>query len=330
MRADWTFRHLLTAVLTARRTLLIAGWMATGGWIAVGQEKPTSDAGKDFTISADVQLVVLDVSVRDKDGGFVSGLERNQFKVYENGKLQTISQFSNKEQPVTVGLVIDNSGSMRPKRPEVVTAALIFIGASNPLDEMFVINFNDTVRHGLPDTVLFSDDIQQLRSALWKGDATGRTALYDAVLAGLKQLDMGRQSKKTLIVVSDGGDNISKAGFKEVMSQVLESRATIYTIGIFDENDPDRNPGVLRRLAEVSGGVAYFPAKLSEVTDICRQIAKDIRSRYTVAYVPQDVGHPGIKHIKVEVGPSERGKLIAHTRTSYVIGQQTASADRKP
>jgi VWFA-related protein len=185
-----------------------------------------------------------------------------------------------------VGLVVDNSGSMAPKRPDVITAALVFVGASNPADEVFVVNFNDKVLKGLPDTVLFSDDIAQLRAALWKGPSQGRTALYDAIMDSLHILDMGRQAKKTLIVTSDGGDNNSKHNFRDVMDAVLASRATIYTVGIFDTDDPDRTPDVLKKLANVSGGVVYFPEKPKEVLDICRQIAKDTRSRYTLAYVP--------------------------------------------
>jgi len=309
-----------------KNVLLLTCWLSLSGW-TYGQQTSEPQAGEDFKISATVDLVVLDVSVKDKQGGFVSGLNKDDFRVFENGKLQTITQFSNKDQPVTVGLVVDNSGSMAPKRPQVVTAALVFVGASNPLDEMFVLHFNDKVEHGLPDLVLFSDDIQQLRAALWRGPAAGRTALYDAVLAGLHQLDMGRQAKKTLIVISDGGDNISKHTFRDVMDAVLASRATIYTVGIFDQDDPDRNPDVLKKLAQVSGGVAYFPENLDAVLGICRQIAKDIRSRYTLAYAPQDLNHPGAKHIKVEAVSPDRGKLSARTRTSYVIPNVQA-ADR--
>ncbi len=321
------------------RAVVLFAFCAIGGWMAQAQqaekatpaenspEKGERQESQEFTISANVELVVLDVSVRDRQGGFVSGLQKDDFKVFENGKPQTITQFSNTDQPVTVGLVVDNSGSMAPKRPDVITAALVFVGASNPADEVFVVNFNDRVLKGLPDTVLFSDDIKQLRAALWKGPSVGRTALYDAVLDALHILDMGRQAKKTLIVISDGGDNISKHNFHDVMDAVLASRATIYTVGLFDTEDPDRNPDVLKKLAHVSGGVAYFPEKPKEVIDICRQIAKDVRSRYTIAYVPQDLGRPGVRHIRVEAVSADRGKLTARTRTSYLI-PAVQSADR--
>src|SRR5579862_7012781 len=229
-------------------------------------QKSAATAGngqeQDFTIRTTSRLVLLDVSVKSKDGGFVSGLAQDNFKVYENGKLQQITQFANADIPVTVGILVDESGSMRPKRSEVIAAAVEFIKGSNPQDEVFVINFNEKARHGLPDTVLFSDNINQLRAALWQGIPEGRTALYDAIEMALHQTDMGRRDKKTLLVISDGGDNISMHKLPHVMHDVLESIVTIYTIGIFDEDDPERNPGVLRQLAQVSGGGAYFPKTL--------------------------------------------------------------------
>jgi Ca-activated chloride channel family protein len=216
---------------------------------------------------------------------------------------------------------------MQPKRPEVVTAALAFIAASNPQDEVFVINFNEKPYRGLPDTMLFTDDTQQLRSALWRTPPEGRTALYDAIMSGLHQLSMGRRDKRTLIVISDGGDNVSKHTFKDVMDDVLESLATIYTIGIFDEDDPDRNPGVLSRLARVSGGEVFFPSKLEEIVPICRQIAKDIRTRYTIGYVPTMGQGKGIRHLKVEAASPDRGKLLARTRTSYMFNEQAGDRE---
>lgn len=310
--------------------LLATGWPLKSLQQSFPQLPPPPADKSDFTIKAEVNLVLLDVSVRDAKGGFVSGLEKGAFTIYEDGKAQTVTQFASNDIPVTVGLVVDNSGSMRPKKPDVVTASLVFIQASNPLDEMFVINFNDTVRRGLPDMVPFTDDATKLRAALVRTDPAGRTALYDAILAGLNQLEMGRKDKKTLIVISDGGDNISTHDFGEVMRQVLESRATIYTIGVFDETDPDKSPDVLRKLANTSGGVAYLPKKLNEIVPICKQIAKDIRTRYTIGYVPSALEHRGTRHIKVAVNSPNHEKLIARTRTSYQVPTTPAeSAERR-
>jgi VWFA-related protein len=278
---------------------------------------------RDYKISTTTRLVLLDVGVRQSSGGFVSGLTKDNFHVFEDGKPQVITQFADADIPVTVGIAVDESGSMRTKRPEVITAAMGFLSASNPQDEMFVLNFNEKVSHGLPDTVLFSDNYIQLRQALWSGAPEGRTALYDAIVTGLKQLEMGRKDKKTLIVISDGGDNVSTATLKDVMNMVLKSVATIYTIGIYSEDDPDKNPVVLKRLASVSGGEFYQLPKLEEIVPVCQKIAKDIRTRYTIGYVPSESGKP-IRHIKVTASSPDHPKLIVNTRTSYKMEEETA------
>lgn len=276
-----------------------------------------------FRLSATAELVLLDVGVKDAAGDHISNLNKDNFKVYEDGKLQKITQFASDDLPVTVGLVIDTSGSMRSKYNHVMMAALTFIQASNQKDEVFVVNFGDRVRSGLPDDVPFTADIRQLRTALSLGVPAGRTALYDAILASLRHLEKGNRERKALVLVSDGGDNSSTHGSEEVMQVVQESRATIYTIGIFDADDPDRNPGLLRRLAHVSGGESFLPGDLSEVSGICRQIANDIRTRYTVAYVPVRSGELGsMRKIKVTASIPGGHKLVVHTRTSYVLPSQ--------
>ncbi|HUA22024.1 MAG TPA: VWA domain-containing protein [Bryobacteraceae bacterium] len=278
-----------------------------------------------YTISTTSRLVLLDVSVKDSAGGFVSGLTKENFKVYEDGKLQQISQFASVDIPVTVGILVDESGSMRNKRPEVITAALAFIQASNPMDEIFVINFNEHPYRGLPEGVLFSDDPRQLRQALGQGDPEGRTALYDAITMGLHQLELGRRDKKTLVLISDGGDNHSKSTLPEVTHDVLASIATIYTVGIYDPQDPEKNPGVLRRLAQLSGGSFHFPEKLDEIVPICRRIAKDIRTRYTIGYVPAAEGRAQ-RHIKVVALAADGHKLNVRARTSYWYGSPDSGA----
>lgn len=281
-----------------------------------------------FKLSATAELVLLDVRVKDAAGEHISNLSKDNFKVYDDGKLQRITQFASDDLPVTVGLVIDTSGSMRSKYADVVTAALSFIQASNREDEMFVVNFGDHVRSGLPDEVPFTADIRQLRTALSWGKPEGRTALYDAILFSLRHIEKGRSERKALLLVSDGGDNSSTHGAEEVMRMVQESRATIYAIGIFDADDPDRNPALLRRLAHVSGGEVFFPEQLSEVLSICRQIANDIRTRYTIAYVPVRSGEQGsVRKIRVAASTSNGHKLIVHTRTSYVLPPQRFLAD---
>lgn len=300
---------------------LLASFAALAGQQSPDRQLPDQD----FTIRTTSRLVLLDVSVKDPKGGFVSGLTQDAFHVFEDGKAQTISQFANSDIPVTVGILVDESGSMRTKRPEVITAALSFVTASNPQDEVFVLNFNEKVHRGLPDTILFSDNITKLRTALWSGAPEGRTALYDAIMSGLRQLEMGRRDKKTLVVVSDGGDNISTATLSDVVKSLRESVATVYTIGVFDPEDPDKNPAVLRRLATISGGEVYFPERIEDVVPVCKKIAQDIRTRYTIGYVPS-AGGKQLRHIKVTVNPADHGKLIARTRTEYTFNEE--SADR--
>jgi VWFA-related protein len=306
------------------RWLLVVVLLCTG---LAGFSSSQIQPDQDYTIRTTSRLVLLDVSVKDRSGQFVSGLKKDNFKIYEDGRAQTITQFGSADTPVTVGIVVDESGSMLPKRGEVIAAALQFIEASNPKDEIFVVNFNDTARLGLPDKVPFSDDVQQLRAALWRGYPEGRTALYDAIELAIHKLEQGRRDRKAMVVISDGGDNVSRIRFPEAMHDVLASLATIYTVGIFDEDDPERNPSVLKRLSQVSGGAAYFPSTLQEVVPVCRQIAKDIRQRYTIGYVPAAEGKAE-RHVKVDA-LSDSHKLLVRTRSSYYFAPEHEATNRK-
>lgn len=279
----------------------------------------------EFKISTDVELVLLDVSVKDSKGGYVSGLSKNNFRVYENGLLQKITVFASDDVPVAVGLVMDDSGSMHSKRPELVTAGLAFVGASNPHDQIFVVNFNDQVRRGLPENAPFSDDVNLLSAALSKDSPEGRTALYDAIVFALHHLESGQRDKKTLVVVSDGGDNVSTHSLKELMRLIQESRATIYTVGIFDIDDPDRNPQVLQRIANASGGECFLPERFDQIVPISKKIAKDIRNRYTIGYTPARTDKKGgLRKIHVTAAAPDHEKLIVRTRTGYLLPERWA------
>ncbi len=275
---------------------------------------------QDVKFSSTANFVLLDASVKNSKGGYAAGLAKDNFQIYENGKVQTISHFSREDVPVTVGLVVDTSGSMASKYSQVVTAALAFITASNPKDEIFVVNFNDAVTQGLPPTLPFTDDIGKLRAALSMAKPQGRTALYDAIAIALKHLEQGQRDKKTLVLISDGGDNHSTHTLDEVKRMVEESRATIYTIGLFDESDQDRNPHVLRQLSGVSGGETYLPKEVSEVLEICRHVASDMRARYTIGYAPVgDETKGSLRKIKVVATQPDGQKLVVRTRTSYLV-----------
>ena len=236
------------------------------------QENPPSQVRESdpYTISVKVDMVVLHASVRNRKGILVSGLGKDNFQVYEDGVPQQIKYFSHEDIPVTVGLVVDNSGSMRPKRPEVIAAALAFARSSNPEDQMFAVSFNENVSFGLPADQPFTDNVAQLETALSRIAADGMTALYDAVAAGLEHLKKGNRDKKVLLVVSDGGDNASQHKLAQVMAMAGQPDAIIYTIGLFDPHDPDRNLGVLKQLAKATGGEAFLPGSVRDVIPICR------------------------------------------------------------
>jgi VWFA-related protein len=263
-------------------------------------------------------MVVLRATAQDHKGGLVSGLNQDDFQIYEDGVLQRTKYFSHEDLPVTVGLVIDSSGSMAPKRADVIAAALAFARSSNPLDQMFVVKFNEGVSFGLPANQPFTDRVDQLQAALSRIAPNGETALYDAVVAALQHLKKGTSDKKVLVIVSDGGDNASKHKLTEITALAGRPDATIYTIGIFDEQDSDRNPGVLKRLAKDTGGEAFLPQSLPEIVPICEQIAHDIRNQYTLAYVPTNRKRDGTyRVIQVKANSRERGRLSVRTRTGY-------------
>lgn len=221
--------------------------------------------------------------------------------------------------PVAIGLVVDNSGSMREKRRDVILAGLAFAKESNPHDQFFVVNFNNRIVFGLRPGVLFTDRLNLLRQALYYGQPEGDTALYDAIAAALIHLERSRLDVRTLIVVSDGGDNASALGLKGLKRLVEASRATIYTVGLFEPYDADRNPKVLRQIAHMSGGQYVQPRTTSQIVPDLRKIATDVRKRYTVGYRPNQTSDKNtVRHVKVTA--RKNGKTLkVRTRTSYTI-----------
>lgn len=295
------------------------------------EPSPTpSRPGDEYTIRVDVEMVILHATAQDHKHALVSGLDKDNFQVYEDGVLQPIKNFSHEDIPVTVGLVIDNSGSMGPKRTDVIAAALAFARSSNPQDQIFVVNFNERVSFGLPDNTPFTDQVAQLEVALSRIRAQGETALYDALAAALEHLRMGNRDKKVLIIISDGGDNASKHKLTEIVTMVGQPDAIIYTIGIFDEQDPDRNPVVLKRLAKDTGGEAFLPESLKDVAPICEKIAHDIRNQYTISYAPTNRKRDGTyRVIEVRASAPGRGRLSVRTRTGYFAPSAPPSAAAK-
>ena len=281
-----------------------------------------------FRISVNVDLVVLNVSVRSRDGQFVSDLREANFEVFEDGVKQSIQLFKHEDIPVTVGLVVDHSGSMRHKLTDVVTAARTFVKASSSQDEKFVVNFSDQVTLGLPAATPFTSQAEDLARAISNTPAAGMTALYDALIVARTRLQGGSRDKKVLIVISDGRDNASKNRLADVITMTQKSKALIYSIGIFESDDPDRNPGVLRRLAGATGGEAYFPRQLQDVVAVCEHIARDIREQYTIGYVSRIAVPPGTyRAIQVIARDSAKRKLAVRTRPGYFSSEESMKAE---
>jgi Ca-activated chloride channel homolog len=275
-------------------------------------------------IKAFVDLVVLHVSVTDDRGNFVPDLKAENFRIFEDKVEQKISMFLREDVPVTMGLVIDNSGSMREKRAQVNAAAMTFVKTSNPHDEVFVVNFNDEYYLDLNED--FTSNSQELNEALSRIDSRGSTALYDAIIGSLDHLKKGHKDKRVLLVVTDGVDNASRKSFEYTVKAAQQSDAVIYAIGVFSEDDRKHAKSDVRKskkdlttLATATGGVAYFPEALSEVEPICTQVAHDIRNQYTVGYYPTNAAKDGtFRTVSVQLLPPKgRGKLIVRTRTGY-------------
>lgn len=315
--------RLLTSVVVA---LLLIGQQASGRLLAGRSERAEGrqDSGQpQATFSTESQLVVLHVAVRDRKG-YVSGLEKSAFHVFENNQPQSISFFSNQDAPVTVGLVIDSSGSMAGNRDRVIAAAVAFAENSNPQDEIFVLGFNENITVPLPANAPFTHDIPTLRSALEKAiGARGQSAVHDAVNFGLGYLNKGTFERKVLVLVSDGGDNASTMTREHVLASAQASNAVIYTVAVIDPMETEANPGFLRRLSEASGGESFEPHKVADVSSVLQKVAHDIRNMYTVGYVPSVVARKEeLRRVTVAVTLPTGRKAMVRTRRAYLAGQE--------
>jgi Ca-activated chloride channel homolog len=286
-------------------------------------QTPNTSPEAGYTLHVNVGEVVLHATVRNRRGTPVAGLTATDFQVFEDRVPQPITHFSHEDIPVTVGLVIDNSGSMRPKRAEVIAAALAFAGSSNPKDQMFLVNFNEHVSFGLPHDMPFTDQTDQLKVAMSTVISDGRTALYDAVAVALEQLKNGSRDKKVLILVSDGADNASKRSKSQMIDLAKQSDAIVYALGIYEPDDPDRSPGVLSELTRTTGGQAYFPEELKDVLPICERIAHEVRNQYTIVYSPTNQKVDGAyRAIEVRAGNG----LHVITRAGYLAPSKATPA----
>ena len=295
---------------------------------ATPQEPPSGqEAGNDsgtFVFRADVQEVLLHATVIDDKQRMITNLDRNAFTVFEDGKPQTIKSFRHEDIPISLGIVIDNSGSMREKRAKVAKAAVNLVRASNPQDEVFVVNFSDEYFLDQP----FTSKINLLQEALEKYETRGGTALYDAVVASADELVRhGKLQKKILFVVTDGEDDASRESLEQAVRRLQEENGpTVYTIGLLSDERQRRAKRALQTMAERTGGIAFFPRTLDEVDAISSTVARDIRNQYTIGYkptTPKSVG--GYRTIRVDARASGHGKLTVRTRSGYYAGQEQAT-----
>ncbi len=272
------------------------------------------------TIITNVNLVVLHTTVLDDRQRFADGLKAENFRVFEDKVEQKLSVFKREDVPVSMGLVIDNSGSMRDKRPKVNEAAITLVQASNPQDEAFVVNFNDDFYLDLDKD--FTSSVPELKEALERIDSRGSTALYDAIIGSLDHLKKASRDKHVLLIVTDGEDNSSHYSLEKTIRDIQKTDTVIYTIGLLSQESKKsakKAKRALEDIARASGGVAYFPENVEDVHNICQQVAHDIRNQYTLAYYPTNSRRDGsFRTVTVDVVPPRgRGKLVARTRNGY-------------
>lgn len=270
-------------------------------------------------------LVAIPATVTDAHGNFVAGLTIDNFRILEDGRSQNISFFEQENTPVTVGLIVDHSGSMGPRLREVAAAVVAFAHSSNPEDEMFVVDFDDRVSVELLYGKPFTSDAQELGQAVTAVSARGQTALYDAVAEGLIHIQLGRLNKRALVIVSDGGDNISHNKLSKVLAMARSSHAVIYAIGLLNESGQEENPGVLRRLCHETGGIVFFPPEGAPIAVVMRQIARDLRGQYVLGYVPPAKTDTGaFRKVEVKVSAPGRGTLRVRSRAGYSVAARSA------
>jgi len=279
--------------------------------------------------TSDTRLVVCHTTVVDKTGHLVTNLAKDAFTVLEDGKPQEIKIFRREDIPVSLGLVIDNSGSMRDKRAKVEAANLALIKDSNPDDEICVVNFNDEAFLDLPHNKDFTNDVKELEEALTRVDSRGGTAMRDALRMSIDHLkDKGHKDKRAIVVVTDGNDNSSMISLENLVKAAQQSEVIIYGIGLLGEEErreAQRAQRALKTLAEATGGEVFFPKDAADVDKIAHQVARDIRNQYTIEYTPSNTVMDG-GYRKIEITAKAPGTPKVRTRSGYYATRDQASA----
>ncbi|MGE3518392.1 MAG: VWA domain-containing protein [Vicinamibacterales bacterium] len=273
------------------------------------------------------ELVVLHVAVRDKRGHHVTGLPPQAFHIFEDGRAQPVRVFTQQADPVTIGLILDVSGSMAASRNRLLYAASQFARGGSPEDEVFALLVGDSARAVLPEDAPFTSDATALHDAISRNlRSGGRTALYDAIDAGLEYLSRGTHARRALVILSDGLDNASDTTFDDVLRRTQSSNAAIYAIGLLDPIHLERHPRELRRLARASGGDVYFPDDHAETYEAMEAVARDIRNSYAIGFVPAQTAHDGRFHrLRVTVSSPDGARLDIRAREGYTAGTQDGS-----
>jgi Ca-activated chloride channel homolog len=266
--------------------------------------------------TADSRLVVVHASVLDQKGKLVTNLQEPAFKVLENGVEQPIKIFRREDIPVSLGIIIDNSGSMREKKSRVAAAALNLVRASNPQDEVFIVNFNDDAYLDQP----FTSNIKKMEEALDRMETKGGTAMRDAISMSMDYLkDKAKKDKKVLVVVTDGNDNTSNINLEDLMRKAQQSDVLIYSIGILSEEEPRESKKAKRALHDLaiaSGALDFYPKDLEEVDKEVPEIAHEIRNQYTLAYSPLNTALDGTFR-KISVTVNAPGHPTVRSRNGY-------------
>jgi Ca-activated chloride channel family protein len=318
--------------LTAVFAILISGSLTAGAQnttttTQVQQTRP--DPSGAYTLHVDAEEVVLNCTVLDSKGELVNDLTKNNFKVFEDKALQAVLSLQHQDTPVSIGLLVDNSGSMSTKRAAVAAAALDLVKASNPQDETFVINFSDQAYLDQD----FTSDLDKLQNGLSHLTQSGGTALYDTVVTAADKMERSAtRPRKVLIVITDGDDNASKLTLENATHRVQDMQGPIiYSIGLLFGGDKSRHAKHdLEALSSETGGIAFFPATLKDVDSVAAEVARDIRNQYAVAYHSPQASIGGYHAVKVEAHASGRGKLTVYTRSGYRSKESSSGIAQKP
>jgi len=295
-----------------------------------GSPQDTRERQKGYTIGVNVDLVVVHTTVLDKSGHFISGLKKEDFRIYEDGIGQTINLFSQEDVPVSLGIVIDTSGSMRNKIDNVNRAALAFIKASNPEDEVFLIGFNDQVEL-LED---YTSDLEEIADALDNIVVSGGTALYDAIHLAVEKAQKGIKPKKAIILITDGEDRDSYYKLEEMTAKVQESDVQVYSVGFLNpvpdkglfgrwsKSVPEKAREALQLISEDTGAKAFFPQKVTDISQIVSEVAYELRNQYSIGYVSSNTARDGsYRRVKVEIDPAKAAGRLVRYRRGYTAAR---------